>query len=507
MYFEEVRVMLKISFLGVYNFLGLESYELDPKHINLVSGGNGQGKTSLIDSIYKGIYNDCPRPVIVRNGADQAMILVKLQDENGEEIEIKRTIDAEDSSKDSIKVIKDGISQARPETLLKALMGKYTFGFNPVSFLQLKDKDQTDILLGLLPIFITKEMLQSWFKDEKLFPEGIIPPVNTNLHGLQVCKDLANDKGGHWYEKRKVVNSEIATLQSECDALGAQLPNNYNPEEWRSFDLLELSKKIQEAIQINTNRQTAQFYIDTEKKDLEAIDNKAENAINASNLGSEATIQQIRQQIAVLEAEIRNLEKQKEDNKIIINGQRGNAITSRKANTKKSQEYIAANPEVKIDPLNEEFKTAEEMKGYIALADKSEELNKKLIDKNYEATVYNRFVDISRSKPAELLRSVTLPVEGLGINDAGNITIHGLPIKNLSTSEQVRIALEIARNTCGDLKLICVDKFEHLDPEVQKMFFEQIAKDDFQYFVTDISREYDSDGRYMGELRVTSVGD
>lgn len=80
-----------------------------------------------------------------------------------------------------------------------------------------------------------------------------------------------------------------------------------------------------------------------------------------------------------------------------------------------------------------------------------------------------------------------MPVKGLGVNDKMQITIDGLPIKNLSTSRQIKLALDIARATAGPLKLICIDRFESFSPKNQKTAIEEMKKDDYQYFVSTVS--------------------
>ena len=67
------------------------------------------------------------------------------------------------------------------------------------------------------------------------------------------------------------------------------------------------------------------------------------------------------------------------------------------------------------------------------------------------------------------------------------ITIDGLPITNLSTSRQIKLALDIARATAGPLKLICIDRFESLDHEQREAFFKEIEGDGFQYFISQVT--------------------
>ena len=110
------------------------------------------------------------------------------------------------------------------------------------------------------------------------------------------------------------------------------------------------------------------------------------------------------------------------------------------------------------------------------------------------AAKYDTFVEFCRSKPTELLKNIELPVEGLGINDDGLVTINDLPLKNLNTAKQVTVCLDIARAYAKGtvLKLITLDKMEHLDPQVREEFLSQCELDDeYQYFITKVVETID----------------
>ena len=65
--------------------------------------------------------------------------------------------------------------------------------------------------------------------------------------------------------------------------------------------------------------------------------------------------------------------------------------------------------------------------------------------------------------------------------------INGLPIKNLSTGEQLRLAVKIATHLAGDLKVILVDRLESLDDKTQKLFLEECRASGMQFFLTKVS--------------------
>jgi hypothetical protein len=162
-----------------------------------------------------------------------------------------------------------------------------------------------------------------------------------------------------------------------------------------------------------------------------------------------------------------------------------------------AQGYLDKKPAVEIDPLEATAKEAEAMKGYINLYDNMRTLQDSLYTKQARASHLDDCVELARKKPAELLKQIEMPIKGLGINDQMQITIDDLPITNLSTSRQIKLALDIARATAGPMRLISIDRFESLDKNQQALFFKEIEQDSYQYFVSVVTE---------GPLKVEAQG-
>ena len=153
----------------------------------------------------------------------------------------------------------------------------------------------------------------------------------------------------------------------------------------------------------------------------------------------------------------------------------------------KSNNFIIKNEVQNIDLLVTETEEIEKMKGFIALDQNREVARTNLFSKEKTAEHYNQLVEFCRNKPKEIISQMKLPIEGLGIDADGNITINAIPIKNLSTAEQLDLAIDIARTTAGELKVICIDKFESLDQESQERFIKKTEDDGFVYCITRVS--------------------
>ena len=512
--------MPKISRLEIKNCLGISELEIQAGKVNIIKGGNEKGKTSILEVIEKGLQNTQRRTKFVRDGAKEATLYIEMDDTTSIDRRIKP------DGKTSSKITQHGASIPKPETYLKTIIGE-GFGFNPIDFMGKKDKEQTEILLSLIPMRVTEQDLQDWF--------GEIPPVNLNQHAIDVLAYLAEK---YFYDKRALANAAVKECANEIKALFEQLPDNYDGDQWRNVNIGELWSKVTDAQKVNQFREQAQGVISGQDSQLVAIDNKfdlqikeqkeffefkADNArksveqdkqkIRAVIAGIESEIADMQEQIKLLQegiqaaknriilkendlknidegmvaAKVEGLEKERDAAiKAIEERREGEkqGVNNRATNAVK---YLELNPAVDTEPLKKAAKDAETMKGYVNLYDNMRTHQEALKDKQAIATQLNDCVELARVKPAELLQQIELPIKGLGINEQMQITIDDLPITNLSTSRQIKLAVDIARATAGPLKLICFDRFESLDDDQRGIFFKEIEGDGYQYFISQVT--------------------
>lgn len=512
---------MKIQQIRIENYLGIEEIDVIlNKDKVFIEGGNGKGKTSVLEAIENALNSTSDRrPKKVREGEEKSILLVKLDDGT----EIKRTIDQDGSNKVDVK--KDGIKVKSPETFLKNLFGGFTF--NPVDFLQKKDKEQAEILLNMIPFFITEELAKEWFKE--------VPSVDYKQHGLKVLQELAEK---YFFSKRAVANSEVKELNNQIEALTVQLPPNYNYKVWENVSLSEKYKVLEEKREANRKIIICNNFIAEYPEKEQSIKDKYSVKINELTSEKEIKISEVQEkiqevlkekekglifynekivdfkkQISELEESIKKyeLEKVKINNEIEVvklNSKESeekaiNAEYTEKQNSlkvleekeiqeqkdllEKSNNFIIKNKVENIDLLVTETEEIEKMKGFIALDQNREVARTSLVSKEKTAEHYNQLVEFCRNKPKEIISQMKLPIEGLGIDADGNITINSIPIKNLSTAEQLDLAIDIARTTAGELKVICIDKFESMDKETQQRFMDKTENDDFIYVISKVT--------------------
>jgi DNA repair exonuclease SbcCD ATPase subunit len=143
---------VRVSRIQIDNILGIEHMEIQPGNVTAITGGNGTGKTSVLEAV-KAAIGGGHDATLLRNGADSGRVVLVLEDQT--EITTRIT---EDKTERSVKHPVHGrIGQAA--TYLRRLAD--ALSVNPVSFLTAAPKDRARYLLEALPLEVTDEMLTS----------------------------------------------------------------------------------------------------------------------------------------------------------------------------------------------------------------------------------------------------------------------------------------------------------------------------------------------------------
>ena len=151
----------------------------------------------------------------------------------------------------------------------------------------------------------------------------------------------------------------------------------------------------------------------------------------------------------------------------------------------KAADYLKNNVPVDIGPLQKQADEVAEMQSYLRQWDMMLDIrdNKMANKERYSALLTERIVK-SRELPGDLLKKAKMPIEGISVDSNGLIRINNTLIDGLSDGEKLELAMRIARAQAGELKVICIDKFESLNPAAQAKLLEEMSSDEYQYFVT-----------------------
>jgi hypothetical protein len=427
--FDETTEGCHILELRITDFLGIRDLELKAGKLNTARGGNGAGKTSLMEAINTGITGHLPSEP-VRIGSDKSSIYIKLED-----VTIQRRITGRTST---LKVTGPDGEVSRPQAFLDKLYAASQL--NPISVVFAKPADRKKMLLSAMNLQIPDEMLTKWLGDfafDEAVAEIITEDALESLEGLRK----------HYYDLRTAANGTKTTKERALADVVSRIPVGYKPigadvaTEYESLGALE--------------RQQAEY--------VRLSDGVT--AAAAIVAAKERRVAELEQALAEARGEL--------------------AVAVKDATTAEANHAESCDKSAEIEAQKTKI---ESMKANVANDElcKSRDILKGEVKEATETwSKLDAVVTRLQTRALdELLATSTFPVEGLEIiGDA--IHINGVPIEQRSTGEQIGIALQICRALCGDLKIICVDGIERLDTPALEAFLEQAKGDGYQYFVTE----------------------
>ncbi|MDU6337122.1 MAG: hypothetical protein E6594_15210 [Clostridium sporogenes] len=331
-------------------------------------------------------------------------------------------------------------------------------------------------------------------------------------------------KINHWIEEAKVLQAnfedKVNAIKSNGESEKSKIQLKFKEQRQDIKDIIELSKfKIEKAKETINGLDVTYA---TGSKNIE-LDNQKAKADLESEL--QAKIQELQaeysERISVVDTKANkdkeNLKKQldltKEESKDLISINE-NKISSKeqellgiddleKAEIKavdekitaeiekeeirvgKAAEYLKNNEVKDIEPLQKQADEVADMQSYLREWDRMVDIrdNKLAVKERYSKELTAR-IDKARELPGELLKTAKMPIEGISVDSEGLIRINNTLIDGLSDGEKLELAMRIAKAQAGELKVICLDKFESLNPKAQKKLLGEMSSDEYQYFVT-----------------------
>ena len=143
--------MSRVTQFTVKDFMRVEAVDITPDGDTVtVSGANGSGKTSTMRALAATLGGDklCPREP-VRNGADKAVVRVKLSDG----IIATRTFTPDGKTKLEL-TSEDGARYPKPQTVLSGMIGE--LAWDPLAFDRMKPEEQVALLRKIAGVDTSK---------------------------------------------------------------------------------------------------------------------------------------------------------------------------------------------------------------------------------------------------------------------------------------------------------------------------------------------------------------
>lgn len=469
---------MKTTRIHIKNLFGISETELDGRSME-VTGSNGVGKTSIIDSIKYALTNDSSRDYVIKNGESEGEIFIET--DTGLTIDRKKRVNQADYK----NIRQDGKPVQSPEAFVRELFTPLQI--DPIKFTQMSRQEQNRIILDLIEF----DWDLNWIKEKfGEIPQGVDYQQNI----LQVLNDIQSEKGVY-FQTRQDINREIRNKTAFISDIAKDIPQGFQAEKWEAYDLSEAYTKITKVQEYNSRIERAKLFKDSYDNKVRGY--QAEMEIAVSNLKSAiaaereqltSEIERKKTEIKAAEDKLNSLSDKIADKTKIFESEYREKVAKLDSDIKVANEYIGKQL-VDVSVMQTEVKTAEEMKKHLNEYRRMKSMQDELEALEEHSKALTSKIELARELPGEILKTATIPVKGLTVKD-GIPLINGLPVSNLSEGEQLQLCVDVALSKPNSLQIILIDGAEKLSEKNRLALYEKCKEKGLQFIAT---RTTDSD--------------
>lgn len=463
---------MRTTKIYIKNLFGIAEKELDGSCIE-ITGKNGVGKTSVIDAIRYALTNDSERDYIVRNGETEGEILIET--DTGLSINRKKRINQSDYK--SIK--EDGKACAKPEAFLNKIFTPIQL--NPIAFTQMSKQEQNREIIDLIEF----NWDLNWIRDKF----GEIPTgIDYTQNILQVLNQIQSE-GGMYFKERQDVNRDIRNKLSFIEDIAKDIPESYNAERWKNYDLGQQYKKLSEIKENNSKIQRARGFKDSYNNKVRGYEAEkeiavsiAERSISIEREGILSSIERLKAEIIAAEDKLNGLNSRLEDKIHILQSEYETKIARLDGDIKIADEW-SNKPTVETIEIEREIKTAETMIKHLNEYNRLVVMENDIKGLRSKSEKLTDKIELARTLPGQILKEAVIPIEGLEVKD-GVPLINGLPVSNLSEGEKLDLCVDVAISKPNLLQIILIDGSEKLSEENRTRIYSKCKAKGLQFIAT-----------------------
>jgi DNA repair ATPase RecN len=447
--------------------------------IEEIRGEVGQGKTGILRSIESALRGIDPD--LIRKGSGKAEVELEL-----DQGIIQRVLSEDGKEKSLLVKTPDGKAMPEAKAFLRSLCGGGDV-FRPIAWVQLggvegkgrkeAQRRQRNMLLSAIDGPLTKSEIAKAIKNlgaehVDAFREINIADVDLDQNGSRVCEEMH----ALCYERRALLNAqkeECAREMEKWPAPPVAAPAQSLEECQKLLNLARSNFYQADAVVRNrSNVATRRFELHALIANMEeppSVDiiqqaqgrgEKAREEINATIARLESELEAARQRSGEIERGMAKLESDARNRAL---------YDARVADLAKMDEELSGETEVPdLDALREAMHEAEADVTHREMQDRHDAAAAKALESARKSEVFTELVTLFRDAlPSMLLARANLPLDGLAIEDE-TIVIHGVPLHELGTSEQIRVGVVIASALNPLAGFVLVDQAESLGREGKK---------------------------------------
>jgi len=424
---------MKVIRLQSENVMRLVAVDITPDgNLITIGGKNGAGKTSVLNSIAMALGGAALVPdEPIRTGESAAKIEVDLGDYKVTRSFTRIKLDDGTWGPTESKLIVANVHGApypSPQTLLNKILGKLTF--DPLAFANADEKPQYDMLRALVNLDVSA--IEQ--KRQNAYAQRSILNKTHDIKSAQLMK-LVTHKGAPAQEiPQDEVIAELAAAEAKQTA-ATKAESDYTSEvrnrDARNTDLRVVQDRIKHLEEELTRQRETETAIvsDLNARELKIAAADERRKLAASEVPDMAALRVKLTHIATVNAQVRD--------------------------NLKYQEAAA-----EVDRIG------------------------------FDAKAQDQIVKDCEDAKRTALEAVTFPVAGLGLSETG-VTFNGLPFKQASAAEQIRVSVAIGLAMNPTLKVLLIRNGNVLDEDSLQMVAKQAEDAQAQVWMEYVTKNAD----------------
>jgi hypothetical protein len=453
---------MKILRLTSTNVKRIKAVDITPDpsgNVVVVGGRNGQGKSSVLDSIMYALGGKdviCQEPV--RRGEERAEVTCDLGD-----FIVTRSFTPDGGGQLTLQS-KDGAHYNMPQTRLDDIVGRLSF--DPLEFSRMTPALQAETLRALVGLDFTQ---------------------------LDAERDRV-------FAQRTLLNRDGKALAARYDALPpahAGVPD----AEVSAPDILarlDHATQTQSAVQMARHGHAAALSnAERAQADIARVVREAEAGVLHRGEDVNRIKAEIEQLTAQLEQKSRELGSAIEAHRVETEaaaarmkeaGDIAEASARRASDAEAKVQEVAA---AAIDPeaVKEELKVLGEVNRRVRENAARQAMAAELKQKRAESQALTDKLDEIARRREQTIAGAAFPVPGLGFNEAGVVTLNGLPFDQASSAEQLRVSVAMGLALNPKLRTLLVRDGSLLDDDSMQVLHEMAATADAQLWIERVEQD------------------
>lgn len=445
---------MKIIQLTAENVKKLSVVEITPDgNMVQITGKNGQGKTSVLDSIWWALAGESVvQSQPIRKGSKDARIELKLGDKG----EIALVVERRFTESGSYLTVKnaEGFKADKPQKKISDLLGALTF--DPLDFMRSDPGKQFDTLKGLVSL------------------------------DIDLAASAKADKTD--YEERTKVNRDAKAKRSQALAITVAEGLPAAPiNEAALLDKMQTAASENAAIETRRgNRETAVAKITSLKDEAARILASIKPDLAAAQEASDREIAALEQQRAAITKQIEDATKRSASDAIALKSARNIAADTAVKEAEDLQVKLdgaGALPDpADLGALRAELDDAKATNQKIAAREQRKTVETEAEALEAKSQALTDAMDAREQERLAAIGKAKMPIPGLSFGD-GVVTFNDLPLDQASDAEQLTISTAIAAALNPKLRVIRIRDGSLLDDDAMKRLAAFADERDMQIWI------------------------